>query len=94
MKSDKNVTKGILMISQVGISMITPILLCIFIGYQLDKYFNTKFCIILFLVLGILAAFRNVYLLTAEFYAKDKKKEDEELKYFSDLKNQNNDKTK
>lgn len=88
MKKDKNVAKGIAMITQIGITMITPILLCIFIGYQLDKHFSTKYWFIVFMVLGILAAFRNVYYITKQFYAKDKAREDAELKYFEDLKRQ------
>lgn len=86
MKKNKNVVKALAMITQVGISMMTPILLCIFIGYQLDKHFHTKYWFIIFMVLGILAAFRNVYYMTKQFYAKDKAREDAELKYMEDLK--------
>lgn len=86
MKNNKNVMKGLAMVTQIGISMMTPILLCIFIGYQLDKHFQTKYWFIVFMVLGILSAFRNVYYMTKQFYAKDKAREDAELKYMEDLK--------
>lgn len=86
MKKDKNVIKALALVSQLGISMMVPILLCIFIGYQLDKHFQTKFWFILFMVLGVLSAFRNVYYMTKQFYAKDKAREDAELKYIEDLK--------
>ncbi|MDO5519181.1 MAG: AtpZ/AtpI family protein [bacterium] len=88
MKNSKEISKGIVMISQIGITMITPVLLCIFIGYQLDKKFSTDYWFIIFLVLGFITSIRNVYFLTKQFYAKDKEREDKELKYIEDLKRQ------
>ena len=86
MKKNNDVIKGILMITQIGLTMLAPIFLSIFIGYQLDRYFQTGIWFIIFLILGILAAFRNVYVLTKQFYAKDKAREDAELKYMEGLK--------
>ncbi len=83
---DKAVIKALAMIAQIGISMLTPIFLCLFLGYFIDQHFNTKVWIIVFLFLGIIVAFRNVYYLTKQFYAKEKEREDAELKYFEDLK--------
>ena len=86
MKKNNDVVKGIIMITQIGLTMLVPIFLCIFIGYQLDSHFQTRFWFIIFLILGILAAFRNVYVLTKQFYAKDKAREDAELQYLEGLK--------
>lgn len=86
MKNNKNVMKGLAMVTQIGISMMTPILLCIFIGYHLDEHFQKNYWFIIFMILGILSAFRNVYYMTKQFYAKDKAREDAELKYMADLK--------
>lgn len=86
MKVSKAVLRGITMISQIGISMMVPIFLCVFIGMQLDKWLNTGFFIILFMILGIMAAFRNIYYLTKSFYSKDKAREDAELRYYEDMK--------
>ena len=88
MKSNKDVSKGIAMISQIGFTMITPIALCGFIGYQLDKKFTTSHWFIIFLLIGFLTSFRNVYHITKQFYAKDKAKEDAELRYIAELKKQ------
>lgn len=88
MKSNKDVSKGIAMISQIGITMITPIALCGFIGYQLDHKFSMNCWFIIFLILGFLTAFRNVYYITRQFYAKDKEREDKELEYIAQLKRQ------
>ncbi len=86
MKKNNDVIKGIIMITQIGLTMLVPIFLCVFIGYQLDLHFQTDFWFIIFLILGFLTAFRNVYVLTRQFYAKDKAREDAELRYLEGLK--------
>ena len=86
MKNDKGISKGIVMVSQIGVTMLTPILLCVYVGYQLDKRLSTSYWFIIFLVLGFLTAFRNVFYMTKQFYAKDKEKEDRELEYIEGLK--------
>ena len=86
MKKNNEVVKGLIMISQIGLTMLAPIFLCIFIGYQLDRKFNTGFWFIVFLILGFMTAFRNVYVLTKQFYAKDKAREDAKLRYLDSLK--------
>lgn len=88
----KNVVKGIALVTQIGISVIVPVFLCVFLGNKLDEWLDTSYFFIIFLILGFITAYRNVYYLTKSFYAKDKKQEEKELKYFNDLKNSNNDK--
>ncbi len=77
-KNNKAVFKGIAMITQIGISIMVPVFLCLFLGKWLDSLFHTSFITILFLLLGFVVAFRNVYLMTRTFYAKDQKREHEE----------------
>ena len=89
MKEKHSVVKAILMVSQIGISMIVPIFLGAFIGYQFDRLFKTEFCILIFLVLGIAAAFRNIYKLTKPFYAEDLKREQKEQAYWESLLSRN-----
>lgn len=86
-KSDKIVLRALTMISQVGITMLAPIFLCVYIGLKLDDWFDTEYLFIIFVLLGVFAAFRNVYLLMRKFYAKDLAREEEELRYFAELKN-------
>ena len=80
------VVRSIMMISQISISMLVPIFLCLFLGVKLNEWLDVKWCVPVFLFLGMGAAVRNVYLMTKNFYAKDKKKEDEELAYIENLK--------
>lgn len=75
------------MVTQIGISMMTPIAISGFIGYEIDIHLHTQYAFLVMLLLGIGAAFRSVYILTKPFYAKDMEKEHEKLKYIEDLKN-------
>lgn len=62
MKGNREVMRSLAMLTQVGISMLAPIILCVFIGYFLDEKFGWYTTIPL-LILGILAGGRNSYLL-------------------------------
>lgn len=84
--SNRQVSRAFVMVLQVGISMMTPMLLCGILGYYLDQWFETGFWFITMLILGILSACRNVYLMIRKFYAKDLKKESGQLQYMKELK--------
>lgn len=73
------------MVTQIGISMIVPIFLGAFLGRLLDRWLGTSFLFLLFLLFGILAAFRNIYKLTKPFYAEDLKREQQEQAYWAKL---------
>lgn len=80
------VVKSFMLVTQLGISMMVPIFLCVPVGNFIDEKAGTGFFMPVFLFLGIAAAFRNVYYLLKPFYAGDKEREDEELAYFERLK--------
>ena len=80
------VARSFMMVSQIGISMLVPIFLCLFLGIKLNEWLDAKLFVPVFLFLGMGAAVRNVYHITKTFYAKDKKREDEELAYMENLK--------
>lgn len=63
MKYHKNVFRTLALITQVGISMLVPIFLMVFLGRWLDHKFGTGL-FLPFLIIGIAAGFRNVYHLT------------------------------
>lgn len=60
MKFDSSVYKNITLISQLGISMLTPILMCVFLGRFLEERYGWPVFVPL-LIMGILAGGRNVY---------------------------------
>ncbi|WP_373484526.1 AtpZ/AtpI family protein [Acetobacterium sp.] len=65
MKSSKeNPYKYLAMISQIGISVLVPVGVMIFIGKVLDFYFHTgNMLVIILAVLGVLAGLRNMYVI-------------------------------
>lgn len=85
MRNNK-VIKALMLVTQLGISMMVPIFLCVLAGGWIDKKAGTGWVMPVFLLLGIAAAFRNVYYLLKPFYAKDKAREDAELAYIECLK--------
>lgn len=58
----KEVFRSLTLVTQLGISVMVPIFLCIFAGLMIDKYFHTSTTVWL-LFLGMLAGGRNAYIL-------------------------------
>ena len=72
MNFKKDVYRNIAMITQIGISMLAPVILCVFIGTWLDERFGWH-TVLPLLILGILAGCRNTWMLMQEMIPKDKK---------------------
>ena len=77
MRNKNTVFETFSLISQLGISMIGPIILCTLLGVFLDKKLGVALTIPL-IILGVLAGARNVYVLIKHTADKIAKKEDEE----------------
>ena len=68
------------LISQVGFTMVTPILLCTFAGIKLEERFHFPFTLI-FLVLGVISGCMSGYRLIMNSIKKmDKDREKKDLK--------------
>lgn len=64
-KDYKDALKNLALISQIGFSVITPILLGVFIGQFLDKKLGTKgIFAIIFIILGAGGGFVNLFKIT------------------------------
>lgn len=69
-------TRSLVLVSQLGISMITPILACTLIGAFLDNKLNTSpWFLIVFILLGVGAAFRNLFYIVGKEIKKGEKDE-------------------
>lgn len=79
------VARGLSMILQIGINMMVPIGLCLFIGYKLDEWLSTGYLMIVFLFLGIAGGAKSVYDMTKRFYARDLERENIEQQYYKNL---------
>ena len=58
----RSVFRSLAMVTQLGLSVVTPVFLCVFAGYQLDTRLGTKSMVPL-LLLGVLAGGRSAWLL-------------------------------
>ena len=81
MKRSNNSYRNLMLITQLGVSVIVPIFMCLFIGIWLDNRFSTWFTIPL-LLLGFLAGGRNAYIMAKDSIRTDErnKKKNEENK--------------
>ena len=66
-----DVFRSLAMISQFGINMIVPILLCGGLGLLLDKHFSTSWISIVGFFMGALAGFRNIFVFAKKIYSEE-----------------------
>ncbi len=85
-KEKRKIIYALSLVTQLGITMIVPIFLCLFVGIKVSKYFDKSYFVMIFLVLGMSVSFRNAYQITKKMYIKDKEKEQNKRKIFDDLK--------
>ena len=74
--------KYLSLISQVGFTMITPVLLCTFVGIKLEEKFHFPF-ILIFLLLGVISGCMSGYRLimnSLKKMEKDDQKKDLQIK--------------
>ena len=77
MKLDKSVFQTLTLISQLGLSVIVPILVCTFLGIFLERKFSISITVPL-IILGVLAGARNAYVLAKQAIPKPEDEKDEE----------------
>lgn len=78
-KNRKSVLRGYMLVTQLGLGIIAPIFLCIFIGHYLDTRLGWKSMLWL-LILGFLAGARNGWLLIRTVLKEEQKEEQEQQK--------------
>lgn len=75
--------RNLILISQVSISVMVPIFVCLALGVWLSEYIGTWFTMLM-LVLGIAAGARNAYVLLSSLIKSDEerriKKQEEDIK--------------
>lgn len=72
--------RAITYISQVGITMIVPIVLMGMVGVFIDRRTNSTVPFVICIILGIMAGIRNCYLLFKEEISKQDKEDHKKLK--------------
>lgn len=76
MKYKRSVYQSLVMITQFGISMLVPILLCTFLGVYLGEKFSQPILMVPLFMMGALAGFRNVYHMAAKIYKEKEEDKD------------------
>lgn len=71
-KRDKNrerreLINAFAMLLQIGLAMMTCMAMSFGIGFYLDRLLGTKYWIMIFLLIGILASIRSLFILTGKF---------------------------
>lgn len=68
MKHKKSVFQSLVLVTQFGISMLVPILLCTLIGVYIGEKFSVPIITVPLFIVGALAGFKNVYTLARKTY--------------------------
>ena len=80
MRYKKSVYQSLVLITQFGISMLVPILLCCFAGVYIGKRFQMEGLVIPFFFVGALVGFRNIYVMAKKIYQQKSEKEQRRVK--------------
>lgn len=73
MAKDNNVYKNLMLISQMGINIIVPTFICLFIGILVSKLVGL-WVVLPFILLGMGAGMRNCYIMAMNANKKTRKK--------------------
>lgn len=68
MRYKKSVYQSLVLITQFGINMLVPVLLCSFAGVYIGKRFDMDWIVIPLFFIGALAGFRNIYIMAKKIY--------------------------
>ena len=80
MKYKKNVYQSIAMITQFGINMIVPILMCSLLGVYIGKKFDMMIIVIPLFIIGALGGFRNVYIMAKKIFEQESDRDTKHVK--------------
>lgn len=69
-QNQSQVVKMLFLISQIGITMLVTIFMCVAIGMAIDKMFKTEL-LVWFIVLGVISGFRSVFILIRGYIGDD-----------------------
>lgn len=77
MKKKNGALQAFALIGQIGLNMLVPIVLCIFIGRWLDDKAGTDCFLFIFIILGIITAYKSLFDLTKRWRKKDEEQVNE-----------------
>lgn len=63
-RENKEILRALAMLTQIGLAMITCMGISFGIGYYIDRLAGTRYWVMIFLLIGILASIRSLFILT------------------------------
>lgn len=76
-KEKKEILSALAMITQIGLSMMTCMAISFAIGYYIDRLLGTKFWVMIFLLIGIMASIRSLFILTGRIQSPEQVSKEE-----------------
>lgn len=76
MRHKRSVFRLLILITQFGINMLVPILLCTLLGAYIGRRFDMPVIAVPLFMIGALAGFKNVYSLAKKMMYQDKDEDD------------------
>lgn len=80
MKYHKNVYQSFVMITQFGITMLVPIVMCTLLGVYIGKKTGSYIAVIPLFIAGALAGFRNIYILAKKIFKQESDRDTKNVK--------------
>ncbi len=68
MRYKRSVYQSLVLVTQFGINMLVPILLCSFAGVYIGRCFEQEWIVIPLFFLGAMAGFRNIHIMAKRIY--------------------------
>jgi ATP synthase protein I len=70
-KNQRQIVRSLAMVTQLGISMLAPVVLCAFFGEWLNRRFGWSAAAAVLVILGILAGARNSWIMLRQISEED-----------------------
>ncbi len=84
-EDNRQIFRSLGFLSSVGITMVAATFIGLAMGYYLDKWLGTEpWLTLIFLLLGIVAGFRNIYIMTSRELRRQQQNEEAEADKSSD----------
>ena len=80
MKYDKSVYRSLTLITQFGINMIAPILMCTLLGVYIGKKYDMIIIVVPLFFIGALAGFSNIYRLAKKIFEQESDRDTKHVK--------------
>lgn len=77
-KNRKEIFRSLAMILQMGLAMLTCMGMSMAIGYYIDRLLQTKYWVMIMMLIGIMAAIRSLLVLSGRYTPGAKQKQDKD----------------